>query len=154
MGNYRTIILDNKYTICYNCFLSEILTHTMSLAHPALNTTGKMRGRKKFANSAAAAKHRELQSEWDRKQREWEKMSPVRPAKPVAAAYKPPSIPENRKTMRNAVSVDSGVTGAVTIKQTQHYTGDRLLGITILHKSCLQPVFSQQEAIDAASMRR
>jgi hypothetical protein len=29
-----------------------------------------------------------------------------------------------------------------------------MLGITIVHKSCLQPVFSQQAAVDAASMRR
>jgi len=28
------------------------------------------------------------------------------------------------------------------------------LGITILHKSCLQPVFNQQAAVDAANMRR
>lgn len=42
---------------------------------------------------------------------------------------------------------------------TQHndtlkYTGDKLIGVTILHKSCLQPVFSQEQAIDAAHMRR
>jgi len=34
------------------------------------------------------------------------------------------------------------------------YTGDNLLGITILHKSCLVPVFSQEDAIAAARMRR
>jgi hypothetical protein len=39
-------------------------------------------------------------------------------------------------------------------KDIKHYTGDKLLGIAILHKSCLQPVFSQEEAEDAAHMRR
>jgi hypothetical protein len=53
-----------------------------------------------------------------------------------------------------AKSLDTGVTGPVTVKQTPHYTGNRLLGITILHKSCLQPVFSQEQAIEAAQMRR
>lgn len=126
----------------------------MSLAHPAINTIGKARGRKKFASSSAASKHRELQTEWEKKQREWEKMSTVRSAKPVAAAYKPPRIPEGRNTMKNATSIDTGVKGAVTVKQTQHYTGDRLLGISIMHKSCLQPIFSEEQARDAASMRR
>lgn len=42
---------------------------------------------------------------------------------------------------------------------TQHndtlkYTGDKLIGVTIIHKSCLQPIFSQEQAIDAAHMRR
>jgi hypothetical protein len=48
-------------------------------------------------------------------------------------------------------------------EQTEHntyalerlqYTGTRLLGIAVLHKSCLQPVFSQEEAEAAAKMRR
>jgi len=34
------------------------------------------------------------------------------------------------------------------------YTGSNVVGITILHKSCLQPVFSKEAAIDAAKMRR
>jgi hypothetical protein len=39
-------------------------------------------------------------------------------------------------------------------KETLFYTGDRLIGIAVMHKSCLQPVFSRQEAEDAAKMRR
>lgn len=34
------------------------------------------------------------------------------------------------------------------------YTGENLIGISIVHKSCLQPVFSEQEAKDFSSMRR
>jgi hypothetical protein len=69
-----------------------------------------------------------------------------------AVKYKMPTIPEGREV--KGVSLDTGVKGAVTVKQTQHYTGDRLLGITIMHKSCLQPVFSQEQAVEAAHMRR
>ena len=29
-----------------------------------------------------------------------------------------------------------------------------LLGISIVHKSCLQPIFSREQAIDVATMRR
>ena len=34
------------------------------------------------------------------------------------------------------------------------YTGDNVMGVAVMHKSCLQPVFSQQEAEDSAKMRR
>ena len=38
---------------------------------------------------------------------------------------------------------------------TNIYTGEqKLLGISTLHKSCLQPVFDKQTAIDNAQMRR
>ena len=40
-------------------------------------------------------------------------------------------------------------------KETNVYTGEqKLLGISTLHKSCLQPVFDKQTAIDNAQMRR
>lgn len=43
---------------------------------------------------------------------------------------------------------------APTAEPKAMYTGTKMIGITVLHKSCLQPVFSQEEAIDAAKMRR
>lgn len=45
-----------------------------------------------------------------------------------------------------------GVTGAK--KEPQQYTGQKLLGIAVMHKSSLQPVFSKQAAKDSATMRR
>jgi hypothetical protein len=39
--------------------------------------------------------------------------------------------------------------------EQQHYSGERkLLGIGMLHKSNLVPVFDQQDAIDISKMRR
>lgn len=55
---------------------------------------------------------------------------------------------------RKNASLSSWVTGAVSTKKTPVYTGDNVIGITIVHKSCLQPVFSKQEAVDVANMRR
>ena len=46
------------------------------------------------------------------------------------------------------------VTGACTSKPSPTYTGTKVVGIAVLHKSCLQPIFSQEEAIDVARMRR
>lgn len=45
-------------------------------------------------------------------------------------------------------------TGACKTKQTPTYTGTKIIGIAVLHKSCLQPIFSQEEAIEVAHMRR
>jgi len=36
----------------------------------------------------------------------------------------------------------------------KRYTGNNMVGITIMHKSCLQPIFNEDSAIDAATMRR
>ena len=45
--------------------------------------------------------------------------------------------------------------GNTNLKETLAYSGERtLLGIAVLHKSCLQPVFSQKEAEEIARMRR
>lgn len=110
--------------------------------------------KRKFRNADEARKFRELTEEWEKNQAKWKSMS-----KPLVNTFTvgKPSLtlkaPPGRET-KHIPSIDMWAKGAVTVKQTQHYTGDRLLGVTILHKSCLQPVFSQQEAIDAARMRR
>jgi len=39
-------------------------------------------------------------------------------------------------------------------REEQVYTGDNLLGIAVLHKSCLVPVFSKEDAVEIARMRR
>ena len=121
-----------------------------------MTTTGRRKGKRKYASSAAKQQEAALAAEWERKQAEWARMSPARsqPPQSSSSTYTAPRIPQGRDTLRNAVSVDTGVTGAVTVKQTQHYTGERLIGISIMHKSCLQPVFSEEQARDAASMRR
>jgi hypothetical protein len=129
---------------------------TMHLHHPALTTTGKRKGKQKFASSEAKLKQEALKQEWEQNQKRWADMSKPRamnlPSSKVALPVLGP--PPGRFMASQAKSLDTGVTGPVTVKQTPHYTGNRLLGITILHKSCLQPVFSQEQAIEAAQMRR
>jgi hypothetical protein len=41
-----------------------------------------------------------------------------------------------------------------TAQPAPTYTGSKMIGIAVLHKSCLQPIFSQEEAEDVAKMRR
>ena len=44
--------------------------------------------------------------------------------------------------------------GTNNSKPAKSYTGEKMLGISIMHKSCLQPMFNEEAAQDAASMRR
>lgn len=44
--------------------------------------------------------------------------------------------------------------GVAAKAEQKTYTGDKVMGISIVHKSCLQPVFSEEQAKDLASMRR
>lgn len=39
-------------------------------------------------------------------------------------------------------------------KEAPQYSGDKMLGVTIMHKSCLQPIFNEESAKDVAAMRR
>ena len=52
-----------------------------------------------------------------------------------------------------APSLNTGVGNAVR-KEPTMYTGTRLKGIAIMHKSNLVPIFTDEEAVDVASMRR
>jgi hypothetical protein len=70
--------------------------------------------------------------------------------------YKIKSISPDMSTPRQTTKPPSLVTpgGDCSAKETMQYTGSEMLGIAIIHKSCLQPVFSKQAATDTANMRR
>lgn len=63
-----------------------------------------------------------------------------------------PQMGTPRQTTRPPSLVTPG--GSTALKETPQYTGTEMIGISIIHKSCLQPIFSKQAAIDVASMRR
>lgn len=128
---------------------------TMHLAHPALTTTGRRKGKVKWASAEQKRRHEELEREWQAKLQNFKSMSttPKFKPKPNSAEALRPRVPPGRET-RHIPSVESTHKGAVSSKPTQQYTGDSVLGIAIMHKSCLQPVFSQEAAVDSAHMRR
>jgi len=72
----------------------------------------------------------------------------------VKVTIDPPVKPSY--TIRTTKNFPSKVThgGSTAKRDIMPYTGTQMIGVTILHKSCLQPVFSQEDAIDAAHMRR
>ncbi len=135
----------------------------MHLEGPWLTTTGKRKTKRRYASAEQARRERELKAEWDLKQAEWAKLAPNFAAERVAAVDMPRTAfrplkgykldYRGRETERMP-SLDSGVTGAVTTKQTPKYTGDKIVGIGTMHKSNAVPIFSDNDAKDIAHMRR
>jgi hypothetical protein len=125
------------------------------MAGPALTTTGKRKGKVKFRNADEARKARALEAEWRELQKKWGIEAEEKKRKRALAAepltYKL-SAPVGRETQRIASKGDGmGVAAAVAPKQ---YTGTKMLGIGTMHKSNSVPIFSDEEAIEIATMRR
>jgi len=52
-------------------------------------------------------------------------------------------------------SRDTGHSGVVTTGVKKYtYTGDKMLGIAVMHKSNLVPIFTEENAMDVSRMRR
>jgi hypothetical protein len=126
----------------------------MHLEGPWLSMSGKKKGKKKFASAEAARKSRELDASWQELQRKWE--VPVGNKKQLKTQLSDSyslKIPEGRNTTAHIKSVDTGLGNAV-LKPSQQYTGTKVKGIATMHKSNAVPVFSDEEAVDIAKMRR
>ena len=95
------------------------------------------------------AKQRELQAEWEALMN---KHKPKKKVEPVMAKYVTPRIPEGRST-RAYKSLDSGI-GVAVMPEQKVYTGDKMIGIAVMHKSNSVPIFSDKEAKEVSSMRR
>jgi hypothetical protein len=128
----------------------------MHLAHPSLSLGGRKKGRVKFRNADEAARARDLDADWKKLKADWgveaEQKRQRRAMKAEPLTYRL-SAPPGRETQRIA-SRDTGHAGAVCSKEIPKYTGTKILGIGTLHKSNAVPVFSDEEAIAIATMRR
>jgi hypothetical protein len=127
----------------------------MSLSHPALNTTGKKRGKQKFASAAAKAQSQQLEQQWlALKKQHGVVLEEKHRSRGLAAeplVYKLTTPPG-----RDAVQLSSRDTGwvACTRAPDKVYTGDKIVGVATMHKSNAVPVFSNEQARDISSMRR
>ena len=131
---------------------------TMHLAHPALSTTGKRKGKKKFASAEAKRKSEQLDKEWKellkRQGLELEEKRKRRAmsAEPLTSVYKL-SIPAGRNTTAHIKSVDTGL-GNAALKPAKQYTGTKVKGIATMHKSNAVPIINDEQAIEISKMRR
>lgn len=130
------------------------------LEGPWLTTTGKIRSkRRRYASADAARQERELRAEWQQRQSEWAKMSPnfagqnAKHFTPTASPMRlSPAYPPGREP-QVIPSRDTGG-GSTARPADKIYTGTKIVGIGTLHKSNAVPIFSDDEAVDIAHMRR
>ena len=131
---------------------------SMHLVGPALTTTGKKKGKKKFASAEHKRKAEQLDKEWKELQKKWgveqeeRKRSRAMSAAPLSSSYSL-TIPAGRNTTAHIKSRDTGA-GNATLAPAKVYTGTKVKGIATMHKSNAVPVFSDEEAIDISKMRR
>ena len=129
----------------------------MHLEGPWLSTTGKRKGKKKFASAEHARTARDLDESWKdllRRQgieQEEKKRGRAMSAPSLSSSYSL-KIPEGRDTTAHIKSVDTG--GNAVLKPSPIYTGTMVKGIATMHKSNAVPVFSDEQAVDISKMRR
>jgi hypothetical protein len=130
----------------------------MHLEGPWLSTTGKQKGKKKFASADHARKAREQEQSWKELQKKWgidaeaKKRSRAMSAPTLSSAYSL-SIPAGRNTTAHIPSRSTDG-GTATLAAPKVYTGTKVKGIATMHKSNAVPVFSDEEAKDISKMRR
>ena len=99
-------------------------------------------------------KKRKLDPRVQRKLKEsWEKMLAKYPSKNVTAKALPLQ-PIFRRETPYVPSATVTVVEVAAKKDSQMYTGTKMLGVGTMHKSNSVPIFSEQEAIDISTMRR
>lgn len=106
--------------------------------------------KKKWASAEQKRNALELERNWEELKKRHASTTTIK--KPVVV--KTPVATNKTIEDNRPKSLNSWITGPVSSKPNQKYTGDNVKGIVVQHKSCLQPVFNQQEAIDSAKMRR
>ena len=128
---------------------------TMHMCGPALSLNGKKKGKVKFRNAAEAQKARDLDSSWKELlkrqgvEAEEKKRKRAMAAEPLVYKLETPVGRTNTHHIPSRVTEGHDTTPNVKV-----YTGTEIIGIAVMHKSCLQPVFNKLAAEDSARMRR
>ena len=129
---------------------------SMHLEGPWLSTTGKRKGKQKFASAEHARKAREQQESWKELMKRWAVEAEDKKRKRGLEA------PTMNPVVNKPFVRDTGprinslpFTGGPCLKTPDKvYTGTMIKGIGTMHKSNAVPVFSDEQAQDIAKMRR
>jgi hypothetical protein len=116
----------------------------MQMIHTSL---GKSKKRK------PNAKQRELQAEWEKLLKKYEPTKPIRKSAKLDSSVSPVVTRPYIRDTRSIPSLDTGL-GTATLKESPRYTGTMIKGIGTMHKSNAVPIFSDEQAIEIATMRR
>ena len=128
------------------------------LEGPWLTTTGKKKGPRRWASAEAKRRAELLQQEWEQRLGNFQKMAPrfgrtpAPPPKPAGTLQVTMRVPPGRETPVRP-SLDTGWLPC-TKSEDQAYTGTRVKGVGIMHKSNMVPIFSNEEAVEISKMRR
>jgi hypothetical protein len=105
----------------------------------------------KFRNAEEKRRYLEAQSNWEKLQQKYKPNPKVKVDKREPLKFDFYVPPGRESQPLPSVNTSGGVAAA---RESLKYTGDAILGISLVHKSCLQPVFSDEQAKDLAAMRR
>lgn len=128
----------------------------MHLEGPWLSTTGKKKGKQKFRNAEQARKAREQAEAWQDllKRHGIEQEERKRRRAMTSGTYTQKVEPYRRDTGPKIPSLDPTNMAPCLKAPDKVYTGTMIKGIGTMHKSNAVPIFSDEEAIDIAKMRR
>jgi len=122
----------------------------MHLEGPWLTTTGKKKGKQKYASAEAKARAESLAASWKDLEKTYAKPLPTKtiPMKKYSL-----SIPAHRNTWKDIPSLQTS-NGVAAKIESPVYTGTKVKGIGTMHKSNAVPIFSDEEAVEISKMRR
>lgn len=129
----------------------------MHLEGPWLSTTGKKKGKRKFRNADQARKARELEESWKALQKKWGVEAEEKKRRRALDAPVMDPVAKNKPYVRDTgprIESLPFTAGPCVKAPDKVYTGDKIKGIGTMHKSNAVPIFSDEDAIAIAKMRR
>jgi hypothetical protein len=81
-------------------------------------------------------------------------LTPQRRAKRVRLEVAPSTVTVDPARDLRRLPSAGGIVGSTAKKESVQYTGTKMLGIGVMHKSNSVPIFSEDEAIEISTMRR
>lgn len=128
---------------------------TMHLEGPWLSTTGKKKGKQKFRNADEARKAREQAEAWQELlKRHGIEQEKRRKSHAMSAQTYQPKPAFRRDSSEPRIPSLPFTAGPCVKSPDKIYTGTAIKGIGTMHKSNAVPIFSDEEAVDIAKMRR
>lgn len=111
--------------------------------------------KKKWASAEAKFRDTQLTESWKQLKEAHGVVEEDRKRRRAMAAetYVPPAPSFREATLPKIPSLGT-LDGSGLRQKDKVYTGTEMIGISIIHKSCLQPIFSKDSAKEVANMRR
>lgn len=106
--------------------------------------------KQKFRNADEARRYREAEEYQKKMYKQWG----IDSSSKLNKSKKDLKVSYTHRSADNRVGSVELSGGVHARKDSKIYTGDLIKGIAVMHKSCLQPVISQEQATESAKMRR